>query len=185
MLKFKVFITLVIFMCLVAPETRSVAQDTTSPFQQTLQSTDYYGKKLLKRIEKIEKKKEKEEKKEEKKKEEKDIINIDSRFFLYLLIDLATFLLIVYLVYYPNCRRKESIFTFLMFNLLIFMLTFVLNRIKMSVGAAFGLFAVFSMLRYRTQGISMKELTYLFIFIAIGLIGAIQLEFYELAIING
>jgi hypothetical protein len=41
------------------------------------------------------------------------------------------------------------------------------------------------MLRYRTAGISMKDMTYLFIFIALGLIGAIQLEYYELAILNG
>ena len=53
------------------------------------------------------------------------------------------------------------------------------------MGAAFGLFAVFSMLRYRTEGISMKDMTYLFIVIGIGLISAIQLEYYELAIING
>jgi hypothetical protein len=65
------------------------------------------------------------------------------------------------------------------------MLTFVLNQVKISMGAAFGLFAVFSMLRYRTEGISMKDMTYLFIVIGIGLISAIQLEIYELAIING
>ena len=53
------------------------------------------------------------------------------------------------------------------------------------MGAAFGLFAVFSMLRYRTEGISMKDMTYLFIFIAVGLISAIQLEYFELSVLNG
>ena len=53
------------------------------------------------------------------------------------------------------------------------------------MGAAFGLFAVFSMLRYRTAGIGMKDMTYLFIFIAIGLISGIQLEYQELAVIVG
>jgi hypothetical protein len=52
------------------------------------------------------------------------------------------------------------------------------------MGAAFGLFAVFSMLRYRTAGISMKDMTYLFIFIAIGLLSAIHLEYYENIAIN-
>jgi hypothetical protein len=52
------------------------------------------------------------------------------------------------------------------------------------MGAAFGLFAVFSMLRYRTEGISMKDMTYLFIVIAVGLISAVQLDFLDLAIIN-
>ena len=73
----------------------------------------------------------------------------------------------------------------MMFNLVIFLLTFVLNEVKMSMGAAFGLFAIFSMLRYRTAGINMKDMTYLFIFIAMGLVSAIQLEYHELAIITG
>jgi hypothetical protein len=41
------------------------------------------------------------------------------------------------------------------------------------------------MLRYRTQGLSIKDLTFLFIFIAMGVISAIQLEYYELGIIHG
>jgi hypothetical protein len=79
----------------------------------------------------------------------------------------------------------DTIFTFILFNVVIFLLTFVLNKVKISMGAAFGLFAVFSMLRYRTAGIGMKDMTYLFIFIAIGLISGIQLEFYVLGIICG
>jgi len=52
------------------------------------------------------------------------------------------------------------------------------------MGAAFGLFAVFSMLRYRTEGINMKDMTYLFIFISVGLISAVHLRYYELIIID-
>jgi hypothetical protein len=55
----------------------------------------------------------------------------------------------------------------------------------MSMGAAFGLFAVFSMLRYRTEGITTKDMTYLFIVIAIGLICAVsKATYFELGIIN-
>jgi len=128
--------------------------------------------------------KEKKDKKKDSSKE-KDNIDINVKFFWSLLINIVTLLLITLFIYYPNTRQIESLFTFFMFNLLIFMLTFVLNKIKISMGAAFGLFAVFSMLRYRTEGISMKDMTYLFIFIAVGLISAIQLEYYELGIING
>jgi hypothetical protein len=71
-----------------------------------------------------------------------------------------------------------------MFNVTIFLLTYVLNTVKISMGAAFGLFAVFSMLRYRTSGIDMKDMTYLFIFIAMGLISAIEMDFYENVIIS-
>ena len=97
----------------------------------------------------------------------------------------ASILIIILLVYYPNYHKMEYIFTYFMFNIVIYLLTYVLNEVKISMGAAFGLFAVFSMLRYRTEGISMKDMTYLFIFIGMGLISAIQLEYYELSIING
>ena len=116
-----------------------------------------------------------------KKKEE---VDINGPFFINLAIDLITVFIIVFLIYYPNNRRQEYIFTFILFNIVIFLLTYVLNEVKISMGAAFGLFAVFSMLRYRTAGISMKDMTYLFIFIAIGLLSAIHLEYYENIAIN-
>ncbi len=122
--------------------------------------------------------------KKDKKKDTK-ILDMNEKFIISLGINLLNVVLIILLVYYPNYRKLDYIFTFIMFNLVIFLLTFVLKYVKLSVGAAFGLFAVFSMLRYRTQGISMKDLTYLFIFIAMGVISSIQLEYYELGIIHG
>jgi len=60
-----------------------------------------------------------------------------------------------------------------------------MNKVDMSLGAAFGLFAVFSMLRYRTEGISTKDMTYLFIVIAIGLICAVSKgTYFELSLIT-
>ncbi|HNQ68287.1 MAG TPA: DUF4956 domain-containing protein [Bacteroidales bacterium] len=123
--------------------------------------------------------------KDVKKKKNKDIVKLNSKFFYNLLIDIAAVLIIIFLIYYPSNKKLGFVFTFILFNVVIFLLTYVLNEVKISMGAAFGLFAVFSMLRYRTLGISMKDMTYLFIFIAIGLISAIQLEYYELLIING
>jgi hypothetical protein len=119
------------------------------------------------------------------KKKDKKVLEIDSAFFISLGIDVVSVALIILLIYYPNYRKLDYIFTFIAFNLVIFVLTFVLKYVKLSLGAAFGLFAVFSMLRYRTAGISMKDMTYLFIFIAMGLISAIQLEFHELGILFG
>lgn len=114
-----------------------------------------------------------------------DAIQINYTFFLNLSINLLGVILIILFVYYPNYKKMDTIFTFLMFNMVIFLLTFVLNEVKMSMGAAFGLFAIFSMLRYRTASINMKDMTYLFIFIAMGLVSAIRLQFYELGIIIG
>ena len=119
------------------------------------------------------------------KKKRKDKIEITDKFFWCMGINLATVLLIIFLIYFPQSKRLDFVFTFILFNVVIFLLTFVLDKVKISMGAAFGLFAVFSMLRYRTEGLSLKDMTYLFIFIALGLIAAIQLEYHELAIING
>lgn len=127
----------------------------------------------------------KDKKSDKKKDKDKDDIEITGSFFVSLAIDVATVLLIIFLIYYRNYRKMDYIFTFIIFNVVIFLLTFVLNKVKISMGAAFGLFAVFSMLRYRTSSIGLKDMTYLFIFIAIGLISAIQLEYSELLIICG
>ncbi len=122
--------------------------------------------------------------KKDKKKNTK-ILEMNEKFIYSLAINLLNVALIIGLIYYPNYRKLDYIFTLIIFNLVIFLLTFVLKYVKLSVGAAFGLFAVFSMLRYRTEGISMKDLTYLFIFIAMGVLSAIQLEYYELAVLHG
>lgn len=121
----------------------------------------------------------------DKKKKKKNLIDLNAGFFWNLLINIATVMIIIGLVYYPIHKKTDYIFTFIMFNIVIFLLTFVLDKVKISMGAAFGLFAIFSMLRYRTEGISIKDMTYLFICIAIGLVSAIRLEHYELVLING
>jgi hypothetical protein len=161
----KYFITLVLLLFLAMPVKVCVAQSSESEITQA----DEMGAK----DKKIDKKK------------TKDVVDINDTFFINLALDVATVLLIIIFIYYRNYKKMDYIFTFISFNLVIFVLTYVLNEVKISLGAAFGLFAVFSMLRYRTAGISMTDMTYLFIFIAIGLIGAIQLEYYELAILNG
>jgi hypothetical protein len=113
-----------------------------------------------------------------------EVVTINKRFAYGIGIDLVTMLLIFGLIYFPNYRNKEFMFTFFLFNIIIFIITFVLNKTNISMGAAFGLFAVFSMLRYRTEGISMKEMTYLLIAIALGLINAIGLNLVPILVFN-
>jgi hypothetical protein len=180
----KLILGIFLLFCLVLPTYQTIAQDSASN-EQSEQAEQYIYKLKGDKFTKFEKKLQKEIEKNLEKKAEKDGVDINIKFLWNLLIDIAAMLLIIMFIYYPKNRQMESIFTFIMFNLIIFMLTFVLNKVKISMGAAFGLFAVFSMLRYRTEGISIKDMTYLFIFIALGLISAIQLEYYELAIING
>lgn len=107
------------------------------------------------------------------------------KFFLRLGINLASVFIIIRFIYYPSYRNREFFFTFLIFNLVIFLITFLLNKIEMSMGAAFGLFAVFSIMRYRSEDISIKDITYLFLCIAIGLITAVARGGWdELMLIN-
>ena len=96
------------------------------------------------------------------------------KFFVRLAIDLSTIYLLVNVIYVKYNKKSDFIFTYYIFNLVIFLITFLLNKVEMSMGAAFGLFAVFSMLRYRTEDISMKNMTYLFLCIALGLINAVS-----------
>ncbi len=111
---------------------------------------------------------------------------LSGKFFVRLLINFAAVLILIRLIYFPNYKKRELFFTFFAFNLIIFMITYFLNKVDMGMGAAFGLFAVFSMLRYRTENISAKDMTYLFLAIAIGLITAIsKASAFELGILNG
>ena len=110
---------------------------------------------------------------------------LSDKFFWRLLIDVISMIIIVRFIYFRIYRKKDYLFTFFLFNIIIFIITYLLNKVDMSMGAAFGLFAVFSMLRYRTEGISTKDMTYLFIVIAMGLITAVSKgTYFELIIID-
>ncbi len=107
------------------------------------------------------------------------------KFFIRLAINLASVFILIRFIYFPAYKNRENFFTLFIFNLIIFLITFILNKSDMSMGAAFGLFAVFSMLRYRTEGISTKDMTYLFLVIAMGLITALSKgNWMEISFIN-
>lgn len=118
---------------------------------------------------------------------------VSFKLFYRLLIDFVSVFVLVRGVYYHVYKRTELFFTFFIFNLVIFLICFLLNKVELSMGAAFGLFAVFSMLRYRTEDISIKDMSYLFLVIAIGLICAVTkiknaepgYEYVFMLIING
>ena len=101
------------------------------------------------------------------------LTKITSKIGFRLLIDVAAVFVLIRLIYYPIYKHRDLFFTFFIFNLIIFLISYLLNKVDLSMGAAFGLFAVFSMLRYRTEDISIKDMTYLFLTIAIGLVSAV------------
>ncbi len=132
-----------------------------------------------------------EEKKKKKKQSEVDFFTLGfekltASFFSRMIIDIFSILILIRLIYYPIYHKKDFFFTFFLFNIVIFIITYLLNKVDLSMGAAFGLFAVFSLLRYRTENISAKDMTYLFIVIALGMISAVNKgTFLETAVING
>ncbi|MCB0819722.1 MAG: DUF4956 domain-containing protein [Bacteroidetes bacterium] len=93
---------------------------------------------------------------------------------------------LIRMIYYPVYRKNDYFFTFFMFNITIFIITHLLNsETGFSMGAAFGLFAIFSMLRYRTEDITARDMTYLFAVITLGLISSVnQGNLIELLLIN-
>ena len=91
--------------------------------------------------------------------------------FRYLL-NLFTVFILFRFIYFKNYKKTDLFLTFFGFNSIIFFISFMLNKVEISTGAGFGLFAVFSVLRYRTEGIGAKDMTYLFLSISIGLLTA-------------
>lgn len=132
---------------------------------------------------------------DDKKKKDKDeeipffsvsLDKLNVMFFMRMLIDILSMIILIRLIYYPVYRRSDHLFTFYMFNITIFIITFLLNgKSGFSTGAAFGLFAVFSLLRYRTEDISARDMTYLFTVIALGLMTSVNKgTILEIGIIN-
>ena len=100
-----------------------------------------------------------------------DLINLMIRFGF----NLSIAFIIIMLIYQRNrANNLDFVFTYFMFNSLIFFFAFLLSSITINMGFAFGLFAVFAILRYRTDPIPIKEMTYLFIVITIGVINALS-----------
>ncbi|HEY4797834.1 MAG TPA: DUF4956 domain-containing protein, partial [Bacteroidia bacterium] len=96
------------------------------------------------------------------------------KFFVRLGVDIVSVFILIRFIYYPSYRTREMFFSFFIFNLVIFLIMFMVSKVDISVGAGFGLFAVFGIMRYRTEDVSIKDMTYLFLAIAIGMISAVS-----------
>ena len=94
--------------------------------------------------------------------------------------------IIIQLFYYPKSRRKDYYFTFMLFSVAVFLLVFIMDSVSIQLGFALGLFAIFGIIRYRTETVPIREMTYLFVIIAISLINglAVGVSYVELIIAN-
>ena len=84
-------------------------------------------------------------------------------FFLNLLVAI----IIVRFIYYPKTQDKHFVFTFMTFNTVIYFVLSLLVKSEIGVGVGFGLFAIFHFLRYRTDPVPIREMTYLFVIMAL------------------
>lgn len=105
---------------------------------------------------------------------------------LHFLINLIFCGIIIHKLYYPKSQRRDYYFTFALISLSIFFMIFLLGSVKIKVGFALGLFAIFGIIRYRTEQMPVREMTYLFVLIAVSVINAlaVTLTYGELLLTN-
>lgn len=116
---------------------------------------------------------------------------IDQKDFLKLIIRASFNLLIiggiVLGLYYPSNKNKNYVFTYLLIAVVVFFLCFLLENVKLELSFALGLFAIFGIIRYRTETIPIKEMTYLFVVVGLSVINALankKISYSELLFAN-
>ena len=118
-----------------------------------------------------------------------ELIDLDD--FIELLVrfifNFSVVFIAVRFLYYKIRRRRDYLFTYILISTVIFLLCSLLNNVKLELGFALGLFAIFGIIRYRTQQIPIKEMTYLFLVIGISVINALankKISYAELILTN-
>ncbi len=114
---------------------------------------------------------------------ERDFLLMLFRFFLNFVFTM----IIVRYVYYVNSRRKDYLFTYILISIAVFFLSYLLQNVDLQLGFALGLFALFGIIRYRTNPIPIKEMTYLFLVICVSVMNALsdyEISYVELLFAN-
>jgi len=91
-------------------------------------------------------------------------------------IDIIFAYILISWIYSKEHRIREYSFTFFISNILIFLVTSLLASVKVKTGFAFGLFAILSILRYRTEQIQLREMTFLFASIILGVMNSLATD---------
>ena len=104
-----------------------------------------------------------------------------------LTVNLVFLTIIIRFLYYPRTKRKDYLFTYYLIGTITFFLCFGLKKLDIDTGMGLGLFAIFGIIRYRTDAIEIKEMTYLFLIIGISVVNALssnRISISEVAVIN-
>lgn len=109
-----------------------------------------------------------------------------SELLIRFLLNTTVIALIVRVFYYPKSKRRDYFFTFLLIAISVFLLIFLMGGVKLKIGFALGLFAIFGIIRYRTESVPIREMTYLFVIIAVSAINglATSISYVELLATN-
>ncbi len=102
------------------------------------------------------------------------------------LINTVTIGIIVHAFYYPKAKRRDYYFTFSLIGVSIFLLIYLMGGVKLKIGFALGLFAIFGIIKYRTEQVPIREMTYMFVIIAVAAINglATSISYFELIATN-
>ena len=96
-----------------------------------------------------------------------------TEFFIRLFFSCSTVFILIRFIYYPNNGQSEYLFTYFIAGLIVFLVSSSLDRVELNLGFALGLFAIFSIIRFRTPPFDIKEMTYLFTSVGISAINAL------------
>jgi hypothetical protein len=103
------------------------------------------------------------------------------------LVHTVVLIILIFGIYYTTFRRKNFVFTFFLIGSIVFFLSYVMSKLKLDMGFGLGLFAIFGIIRYRTDLIPIREMTYLFIIIGLSVLNGLTrdtLSFSEAAVLN-
>lgn len=105
---------------------------------------------------------------------------------LRFLLNVAVISFIVRVFYYPKSKRRDYFVTFILISISVFLIIFLMGGVKLKTGVALGLFAIFGIIRYRTESVPIREMTYLFLIIAVSTINALDssISYVELLATN-
>ena len=114
--------------------------------------------------------------------EAQSLMQLLLRFFFNLLVSWIT----VHFFYFKKGGRKEYYLTFMIFASAMFLLIFLMESVKLQIGLTLGLFAIFGVIRYRTETVPVREMTYLFVIITVAVINglALNISYMELLVAN-
>lgn len=103
------------------------------------------------------------------------------------LVHTVILIALIFGIYYTTFRRKNFVFTFFLIGSIVFFLSYVMSKLNLNMGFALGLFAIFGIIRYRTDLIPIREMTYLFIIIGLSVLNGLTrdtLSFSEAGVLN-